>query len=97
MPHPGRKNVYGKNESLLMRKGATLTKEHIEQLKRLDIQSLWVVSHDGEKDMGSEEVTKIAQEVEALLDAQFEQVSHNLIMKELKRVFASYLIKKRTT
>ena len=90
------RNVYSKNESLLMGKGTTLSSDHIEQLSRLGIQSLWIKASDTTKDIGGEEIKKITREVEEMLDAQFELVSYNLIMKELKRVFTNYLIKKRT-
>ncbi len=90
------KNVYGKKESLLMGKGTTLSSDSIEQLSRLGIQSLWVEAFDEKKDMNGEEIKKIIKEVEEMLDSQFEPVSHNLIMKELKKVFTYYLIKKRT-
>jgi len=90
------KDVYGKKESLLMGKGTTLSSENIEQLSRLGIQSFWVETADEKKDMSGEEIKKIEKEVEEMLDSQFEPVSHNLIMRELKKVFTNYLIKKRT-
>ncbi len=90
------KNVYSKNESLLMGKGTTLNNDHIMQLSRLGIQSFWVETPDKKNEMSSEEIKKITKEVEEMLYAQFERVSHNLIMNELKVVFAHYLIKKRT-
>ena len=90
------KNLYGKNESLLMGKGVPLSQDHIDQLKRLGIQSLWIEAEDENKTMDSEEVKRITREIETLLDDQFQRVSHNLIMNELKRIFANYLVKKRT-
>ena len=83
------KNVYGGNENVLIGKGVTICSDSIKQLSRLGIQSLWVESHDEKKDVSSEDIEKITQEVENMLDSQFELVSHNLIMKELKRVFAN--------
>ncbi len=88
------KTLYGKNESLLMGKGVPLSQDHIDQLKRLGIQSLWIEAEEEHKTVDNEETKRIAQEIEALLDAQFQRVSHNLIMGELKRIFANYLIKR---
>ena len=89
------KNVYSKNESLLMGKGTTLNNDHIEQLSCLGIQSLWVEAPEEKKDMNSEEIKRVTKEIEEILDSQFELVSHNLIMKELKKVFTNFLIKKK--
>jgi len=88
------KNVYGKSENLLMGKGVPLSSEKIEQLSCLGIKSLWVEAPDERKEPSGEDITKITKEVREMLDSQFEQVSHNLIMKELKEVFARYLIKR---
>jgi len=90
------KNVYGKNENLLMGEGTVLASDSIEQLSRLEIQSLWIEGPDEEQEMTSEDIAKIKNEVEALLDAQFEPVSHSPIMQELKTVFRRYLVRKRT-
>ncbi len=90
------KNVYGKNENLLMGKGIILNTESIGQISRMGIQSLWVEAPDEEKEMTSEDIAKIKKEVETLLDAQFEPVSHSPIMQELKKVFTRYLIRKRS-
>jgi protein tyrosine phosphatase (PTP) superfamily phosphohydrolase (DUF442 family) len=90
------KNVYGKNENLLMGDGTVLNSDSIGQLSRLGIQSLWIEAPDEEKEMTSEDIAKIKKEVEALLDAQFEPVSHSPIMQELKKVFTRYLIRKRS-
>ena len=90
------KNVYGKNENLLMGEGTPLNGDSIEQLSRLGIQILWIEAPDDEKEMSSENLANIKKEVEALLDAQFELVSHNPIMQELKKLFKRYLIKKRS-
>ncbi len=46
--------------------------------------------------MTAEDIASIKKEVEALLDAQFEPVSHSPIMQELKKVFGRYLIRKRS-
>ena len=91
------KNVYGRNENVLMGKGVAISSDSIEQLSSLGIESLFVESPDEKKDLNNEEIEKITKEVEEMLNSQFEKVSHNPIMKELKRVFANYLIKKRTS
>ncbi len=90
------KNVYGKNENLLMGEGTVLNSDNMGQLSRLGIQSLWIEAPDEEKEVTSEDIAKIKKEVEALLDAQFEPVSHSPIMQELKKVFTRYLIRKRS-
>ncbi len=90
------KNVYGKNENLLMGEGTVLSSDSIGQLSRLGIQSVWIEAPDEEKEMTAEDIAKMKKEVEALLDAQFEPVSHSPIMHELKKVFRRYLIKKRS-
>ncbi len=90
------KNVYGKNENLLMGEGTVLNSDNMGQLSRLGIQSLWIEAPDEEKEMTAEDIAKMKEEVEALLDAQFEPVSHSPIMQELKKVFRRYLIKKRS-
>ena len=90
------KNVYGKNENLLMGEGTALNSDSIEQLSRLGIQILWIEAPDDEKEMSSADLANIKKEVEALLDAQFELVSHNPIMQELKKLFTRYLIRKRS-
>ncbi len=90
------KNVYGKNESLLIGEGTVLDSDSIGQLSRFEIQSLWIESPDEEKGMTAEDIAKIKEEVEALLDAQFKAVSHSPIMQELKKVFGRYLIRKRS-
>ncbi len=90
------KNVYGKNENLLMGEGTVLSSDSIGQLSRLGIQSLWIEAPDEDKEMTAEDIAKMKEEVEALLDAQFEPVSHSPIMQELKKVFTRYLIRKRS-
>ncbi len=90
------KNVYGKNENLLMGKGTVLNSDSIGQLSRLGIQSIWIEAPGEEKEMTAEDIAKMKEEVEALLDAQFEPVSHSPIMQELKKVFRRYLISKRS-
>ena len=90
------KNVYGRNENLLMGKGTPLSSGTIEQLSRMGLQSLWVEAPDEKMELSSEDIAKITKEVEAQLDAQFELVSHNPTMNELKKIFAHHLIKKRT-
>ena len=88
------KNVYGENENLLMEEGTVLNSDSIGQLSRLEIQSFWIESPGEEK--SSEDIASIKKEVEALLNAQFEPVSHSPIMQELKKVFRRYLIRKRS-
>ena len=90
------KNVYGKNENLLMGEGTVLNSDSIGQLSRIGIQSFWIEAPDEEKEMSSEDLANIKKEVEALLDAQFELVSYNPIMQELKKLFTRYLIRKRS-
>lgn len=90
------KDVYGKNENLLMGKGTVLNGDSIGQLSRLGIQGVWIEASDEEKEMTDEDIAKMKKEVEALLDAQFELVSHSPIMQELKKLFTRYLIRKRS-
>ena len=90
------RNVYGKNENLIMAKGITLSSESIGQLSRMGIQSLWIEAPDEKQEMSSEDIARIKKEVEEKLVAQFEMVSHNPIIQGLKKVFKDYLIKKRT-
>ena len=91
------KNVYGSNDNFLMGKGITLNADNIAQLSRLGVQILSVEGPNGKSEMSGEDIEKITKEVEELLNAQFEKVSQNPIMKELKRIFTNSLIKKRTT
>ena len=88
------KNVYGKNEALLMGKGVTINSDSLEQLTRLGVSDLWVETPDEKSELSRKQEMK--KEVEAMLDSQFEPVSKNPIMQELKELFINYLIKKRT-
>ena len=88
------KNIYDANETLLMGKGTTLNAGNITRLSNLGLQTLWVEASGEKEELDSEEITRVSQEVEKLLESQFERVSHNPTMEELKRIFAKYLIKK---
>jgi len=90
------KNVYGKNEALLMGKGVTINSDSLEQLTRLGVSDLWVEAPDEKSELSSEQKQEMKKEVEAMLDSQFEPVSGNPVMQELKELFINYLIKKRT-
>ena len=90
------RDVYGRNESLLMGKGVTLSSESIVQLSHLGIGQVWIEAPDEKEETDNKEIEKIIKELEAQLDDQFRLVSHNPIMQDLKRICARYLIRKRT-
>lgn len=90
------KDVYGKNKALLMGKGVTVNGESLEQLSRLGVSNLWIETPDEKSELSNEQKQAIKEEVETILDYQFEPVSENPIMQELKELFINYLIKKRT-
>ena len=90
------KSVYGKNKTLLMGKGVTINSDSLEQLTRLGVSDLWIETPDEKSEMSSEQKQEMKKEVEAMLDSQFEHVSGNPIMQELKELFANYFLKKRT-
>jgi hypothetical protein len=89
------RNVYGKNENLLLGKGTTINSGTIEHVSRLGVASLWIDTSCEKVDAKGGDAEKITKEVEEILDAQFEGVVHNPIMRELKGVFRDYLIRKR--
>jgi hypothetical protein len=91
------KDVYGRNDNLLIGEGNVLNAEHIECLTRFGVETLWIEASDEGKTADSEKIEKVTQEVETLLESQFQNVSHNPVMQELKNIFARYLIEKRTT
>ena len=88
-------NVYGKNKALLMGKGAIINGDSLEQLTRLGVSDLWIEAPDEKSELNSEQKKEMKKEIETMLNSQFEPVSENPIMQELKELFLNYLIKKR--
>ena len=89
------KNVYGRNDNLLLGKGAMINDDNLAQLVRFGVQILWVEAPE-EKLIQHQDLTTITREVEEMLNSQFERVSHNPIMNDLKRLFTHCLIKKKS-
>jgi hypothetical protein len=89
------KNVYGRNDNLLLGKGAMINDDNLAQLLRFGVQILWVEAPEDEV-LQHQDLTTITREVEEMLNSQFERVSHNPIMNDLKRLFTHCLIKKKS-
>ncbi|MBN1547206.1 MAG: hypothetical protein JW902_11150 [Syntrophaceae bacterium] len=90
------KDIHGKNNALLMGKGVTINSDSLEQLIRLGVSVLWIETPDEKSELSDKQKEAIKEEVEAMLDSQFERVSENPIMQELKELFANHLIRKKT-
>ena len=91
------KDVYGRNDNLILGKGTALSQETIAQVSQAGLQHVWIESIEHEKELDKQKIEQIKEDITETLNAKFQSVSHNPLMMELKRICINHLIKKRTS